>query len=63
MYARAEKIFVTCHIRYKDSRDSIVGTDMVIINALKGIERCHKASTEIIINAAAIRINGAKIVL
>ena len=50
-------------MRYKDSRDSIVGAKMLISNAFKGIERCHNASTEIIINAAAIRINGAKIVL
>ena len=63
MYARMEKMFVACHIKYKDIRDSIVGANTAISNALKGIERCHNASTEIIINTAAIKINGAKIVL
>jgi hypothetical protein len=46
-----------------DIRDSVTGTAIAVKNLLKGIDRCHNASTEIMINIAAIRINGAKIVL
>ena len=63
MYARMENMFVACHIKNKDIKDSVVGANIAISNALKGIDRCHNASTEIIINTAAIKINGAKIVL
>ena len=41
----------------------MIGVAVVIKSFLKGIDRCHNASTEIMINIAAIRINGAKIVL
>jgi hypothetical protein len=46
-----------------DKRDRMIGGAIVKKSVLKGIDLCHKASTEIIINIAAIRINGAKIVL
>ena len=46
-----------------DARDSMIGVAVVKKSALKDIDLCHNASTEIMINIAAIRINGAKIVL
>ena len=63
MYARMENTAVVLHIRYKASKDKNVGAVTVTNNPLRDIERCHKASTEIIINTAAIKINGEKIVL
>ena len=58
-----EKTAVALHIRYIESKDTNVGAVTVTNKALRDIERCHKASTEIIINTAAIKINGEKIVL
>ena len=43
--------------------DSISGINIVKAIVFIGLERCHKESTEAIINMEAIRINGAKIVL
>ena len=63
MYARMENTVVVLHIRYKEIKDNIVGAVTAKNNVLRDIERCHKASTEIIINTAAIKINGEKIVL
>ena len=63
MNARIEKIPVNLQTIYIESKDRSVGVTVVIKNALKGIERCHNASIEIIINTAAIKINGEKIVL
>ena len=63
MYDRIEKIAVTFKTIYTHSRDKIIGTVMFMHRALIVIDRCHKASIEAIMNIAAIRINGAKIVL
>ena len=63
MYARIENTPVVIQIRYKESKDSNVGAATLKNSALSDIERCHKASTKIIINTAAIKINGEKIVL
>ena len=61
MYASKEKTEANAQIRYIETKDRNVGIAMVINNDLRDIERCHSASTEIIINTAAININGAKI--
>ena len=58
-----EKTAVALHIRYIESKDNNVGAVTATNKALRDIERCHKASIEIIINTAAIKINGEKIVL
>ena len=63
MNARIEKIPVNLQTIYIESKDRRVGGTVVMNNVLKGIERCHNASIEVIINAAAIKINGEKIVL
>ena len=63
MYARIENTPVATQIRYKESKDNNVGAVTLTNSAFNDIERCHKASTEIMINTAATKINGEKIVL